>query len=89
MSHKQLHQKRIYACLYIYRLPWIAPELFSNLSKTTIATDVYAFSTTLWECASTGRSPLCINPLKDFGTDSNKVYFLWECVSYRRNYLIY
>ncbi|XP_076088168.1 tyrosine-protein kinase JAK1-like isoform X1 [Mytilus galloprovincialis] len=55
------------------RLPWVAPELFKDMSKMTISGDVYAFSTTLWECATLGRSPLEVQPLKDFNLDSDKI----------------
>ncbi|XP_052085401.1 uncharacterized protein LOC127723030 [Mytilus californianus] len=59
--------------LNVQRLPWIAPELFKDMLKTTIACDVYAFSTTLWECATLGRSPLEVQPLKDFNLESDKI----------------
>lgn len=69
---------KISHCLCICRLPWVAPELFKDMSKMTISGDVYAFSTTLWECATLGRSPLEVQPLKDFNLDSDKVRTLKE-----------
>ncbi|KAK2151036.1 hypothetical protein LSH36_378g02051 [Paralvinella palmiformis] len=39
------------------RLPWIAPELYRNLSNMTIYSDRYAYGITMWEILSQGDRP--------------------------------
>ncbi|KAL3887124.1 hypothetical protein ACJMK2_027078 [Sinanodonta woodiana] len=45
------------------RLPWVAVELFDNLSQMTLESDVYAYGTTLWEMFSHGFNPEDVLPL--------------------------
>ncbi|XP_041370942.1 tyrosine-protein kinase JAK2-like isoform X2 [Gigantopelta aegis] len=40
------------------RLPWIAVELYSDLRRQTIASDIYAFAMLWWELLSHGQRPL-------------------------------
>ncbi|KAK6180563.1 hypothetical protein SNE40_012695 [Patella caerulea] len=42
------------------RIPWIAVELFGDLKKATIESEVYSLSTLIWEAASFGDNPLTI-----------------------------
>ncbi|KAL4221728.1 hypothetical protein ACF0H5_019983 [Mactra antiquata] len=44
------------------RVPWLAPELHSDLSAINIQTEVYSYGTTLWQMFSGGRSPLQYDP---------------------------
>lgn len=78
LSFYQPEKRNDNKCMHVYiiffRIPWLAPELFSDLTKTTISSDIYAFSTTLWECATLGSSPLWNPSLRDFQNDSNKVF---------------
>ncbi|CAD5123586.1 DgyrCDS11920 [Dimorphilus gyrociliatus] len=41
------------------RLPWLAPELFSELSSVSSKSDMYAVGTTLWQVLTAGDLPIC------------------------------
>ncbi|XP_076447413.1 uncharacterized protein LOC143284540 isoform X2 [Babylonia areolata] len=43
--------------LNVDRLAWVAPERFLNLGQNSVATEVYAFGTTLWEMINLGKRP--------------------------------
>lgn len=42
---------------YVVRLPWIAPECYSQLKNMTLGSDLYSFGIALWEMFSTGQRP--------------------------------
>ena len=39
------------------RLPWVAPELYGNLTKMTMFSDRYAFGITIWELFAMAERP--------------------------------
>ena len=39
------------------RLPWLAPELYTNLNGMSSSSDMFAFGITLWEMFSSGMRP--------------------------------
>ena len=55
----------------MYRLPWLAPELYSNPTAITTLSDLFALSTTLYEIFSLGKTPF------EYLT-SKEVIFLWS-----------
>ncbi|XP_076465975.1 uncharacterized protein LOC143297463 isoform X2 [Babylonia areolata] len=61
--------------LNMERLAWVAPERFQKLQHNTIATEVYAFGTTMWEIVSLGKDPnTCIpGSPADFFLRNNKL----------------
>lgn len=40
------------------RIPWVPPECIQNPQRLSLATDRWAFGTTLWEICSGGDKPL-------------------------------
>ncbi|XP_053405328.1 uncharacterized protein LOC123565512 isoform X2 [Mercenaria mercenaria] len=52
------------------RLPWLAPELHTNLTEVTAQSEVYAYGTTLWQMFSQGLNPVDHDPkLRNKTTD--------------------
>ncbi|XP_012992461.1 tyrosine-protein kinase JAK2a [Esox lucius] len=43
----------------VERIPWVPPECIEEPRDLTLATDKWAFGTTLWEICSGGDKPLC------------------------------
>ncbi|KAL0965852.1 hypothetical protein UPYG_G00286590 [Umbra pygmaea] len=43
----------------VERIPWVPPECIEEPRHLTLATDKWAFGTTLWEICSGGDKPLC------------------------------
>ncbi|XP_050402352.1 tyrosine-protein kinase JAK2 [Patella vulgata] len=56
------------------RIPWIAVELFDDLKKATIESEVYSLSTLIWEAASFGENPLTVLGIHNI--DQLKALFL-------------
>ena len=44
------------------RLPWLAPELYTNLHNMSPASDMFAFGMTMWEMFSSGMRPYTNKP---------------------------
>ncbi|KAJ0015407.1 hypothetical protein NQD34_009027 [Periophthalmus magnuspinnatus] len=42
----------------VERIPWVPPECIENAQNLSLATDKWAFGTTLWEICSGGEKPL-------------------------------
>ena len=53
----RFHLWFIYVVLYD-RLPWIAPELYKNLTAVNIRTEVYSYGMTLWQTYEEGKNPV-------------------------------
>ncbi|KAK3583540.1 hypothetical protein CHS0354_026124 [Potamilus streckersoni] len=58
------------------RLPWIAVELFDDLTKLTMETELYAYGVLVWEIMSNAAHPFDKPPLQNMSHDERKKYYI-------------
>ncbi|KAL3866646.1 hypothetical protein ACJMK2_043930 [Sinanodonta woodiana] len=58
------------------RLPWLAIELYDDMTKVTMETDLYAYGVLIWEIMSDAAHPFDKPPLKDMSHDERKRYYI-------------
>ena len=54
-SIQSVNNKRKFS---FYRVFWLSPHLFTDLTNTSIETDVYAYGSTVWEMFNNGWGPM-------------------------------
>ena len=67
------------------RLPWIAPELYTDLTRMTKYSDRYAYGITLWEILSEGDRPFMYMDFREVSMNIRKykhiLGYLWKLLT--------